>query len=266
MRELVDEYQLVEGGLGREQLFLHLFPLMEGNHRWLLLLAALRELHSPQSALVYCASRQECDSVASWLRSAGISASSYHAGLPDHTRSALSEAFRAGRLRVVCASSAFGMGIDYAFVDRVIHFSLPYDLESYWQEAGRGGRGGQKAHSLVFWQRSDIARIRTLTKKAQERYVVMWRAFIERECIKSKIAGRLGMPQVPCGTCEFCATDLGDFPDWLKDCKKLINELPWWLEKEAKPKDWLEEFFLETAKNLDADFIPDSVFENPRNP
>ncbi len=234
MCELVEGHSLVSAGLGRENLRLNVIALEDGQLRWGLLLETLRELRSPASALVYCSTREECDLVASWLRSAGFEACAYHAGHPASIRAARSIAFREGRLRVVCATSAFGMGIDYPRVTRVIHFSLPYDMESYWQEAGRAGRDGLAAESFVFWRRSEIFRLRTLMPRAQKRYEALWRGFLSGQCRKQAIAARLGIKQDPCGNCD--------------RCDQSTRVQAWWVQPEAEPIERLMEISFQLSK------------------
>jgi ATP-dependent DNA helicase RecQ len=235
MKELCEEYVHLSFGLGRENLRLGVFPLEEERSRWLFLLSALRGLREPECALVYCGTRRETDEVAQWLRSCGQPACAYHAGLPHAVRSARTEAFRRGLLRIVCATSAFGMGIDYPYVSRVIHFSMPHDLESYWQEVGRAGRSGNEAQALAFWRRSEIARLRVLRDPgAVDRFAALWRSWIRGGCRKRAVAARLGVECVDCGVCDRCLP--GELP--------LIGRAPgtpWWLEPEAIAESWLDE-------------------------
>lgn len=241
MSELCGQYAHIAGGLGRENLHLRVVPLEEESLRWLLLVTELSEIAAPESALVYCGTRRETDEVARWLRSAGLSAVAYHAGLPEKERAARSQAFRAGHLRVVCATSAFGMGIDYPHVSRVIHFSLPHDLESYWQEVGRAGRGGQDARAVAFWRRSEISRVRGMKhgSEARERFVALWKAWMSGICRKRAVAQRLGLAEEDCGTCDRC---LKINPE--ESSVSIRGEInlrePWWLKREAMPEEWLE--------------------------
>ncbi len=229
MEELCGSYEHIAGGLGRPNLRLRVLALEEDSERWLLLLEVLKNLQAPQCALVYCGTRRETDDVARWLRSTGTDAIAYHAGLPPEERAARSNAFRSGTLRVVCATSAFGMGIDYPHVSHVIHFSMPHDLESYWQEVGRAGRSGQEAIAVTFWRRSEISRLGRMTGdiRAKERFVALWRAWAGGSCRKRVVAQRLGVAQENCGVCDRC--EEGGRP------------LPWWLKPEALVGEWLEE-------------------------
>ena len=233
MEELCGSYVHVGTGLGRDNLSLSVVPLEREEDRWLLLLSALRGLEAPASALVYCGTRRETDEVARWLSSCGLPACAYHAGRPAAERSARTEAFRAGRLRIVCATTAFGMGIDYPHVSRVIHFSMPHDLESYWQEVGRAGRSGAEAHAVAFWRRSEAARFRAVTEPgARSRLLALWLAWLRGGCRKAAVAARLGAGADDCGRCDRCTGNAGD----------LIGEwrpTAWWAEPEALAEKWL---------------------------
>ncbi|XP_077290557.1 recQ-like DNA helicase Blm [Arctopsyche grandis] len=117
---------------------------------------------SKQSGIVYCLSRNECDKLAGDLRKAGIAAGSYHAGISDHQREIVQTNWLEDKFRVVCATIAFGMGIDKADVRFVIHHSLPKSIEGYYQEAGRAGRDGEQATCILYYSYTDVMRYRKL--------------------------------------------------------------------------------------------------------
>ncbi|HVL66301.1 MAG TPA: ATP-dependent DNA helicase RecQ [Vicinamibacterales bacterium] len=107
-------------------------------------------------ALVYAATRRTAESAAKTLADAGVDAAAYHAGLKDDERTRVQDAFAAGALRVVCATNAFGMGIDRPDVDAVVHFAIPGSLEAYYQEIGRAGRDGRPATATLLWDYDDV--------------------------------------------------------------------------------------------------------------
>jgi ATP-dependent DNA helicase RecQ len=107
-------------------------------------------------ALVYASTRRKAEAAAETLRSAGIDAAAYHAGLADAARSHVQERFSSGSLRIVCATNAFGMGIDRPDVETVVHFDIPGSLEAYYQEIGRAGRDGRPATATLLWNYVDV--------------------------------------------------------------------------------------------------------------
>ena len=107
-------------------------------------------------ALVYASTRRKTEAAAATLRAAGVDASAYHAGLGDAERSRVQERFSAGTLRIVCATNAFGMGIDRPDVETVVHLDIPGSLEAYYQEIGRAGRDGRQASATLLWNYVDV--------------------------------------------------------------------------------------------------------------
>ena len=118
--------------------------------------ARLPELAGGRRALVYAATRKSATRAAETLRAAGVAAETYHAGMVESERTRVQDAFAAGALRVVCATNAFGMGIDRPDIDAVVHFEIPGSLEAYYQEIGRGGRDGRRADATLLWNYVDV--------------------------------------------------------------------------------------------------------------
>jgi len=107
------------------------------------------------SGILYATTRREVETWADWLAQQGESVVAYHAGLPAEVRTEAQRAWVEGRVRLVVATNAFGMGIDKPDVRFVIHVSLPASLEAYYQEAGRAGRDGRKAYAVLLFTPSD---------------------------------------------------------------------------------------------------------------
>ncbi|XP_040895146.1 Bloom syndrome protein homolog isoform X2 [Toxotes jaculatrix] len=126
--------------------------------------------HYPRdSGIVYCLSRNDCDAMAESLQRAGILALSYHAGLKDSDREYVqSKWINQDGCQVICATIAFGMGIDKPDVRYVIHASLPKSVEGYYQESGRAGRDGEISHCILFYSYSDVLRIKRIISMDRE--------------------------------------------------------------------------------------------------
>lgn len=113
----------------------------------------------PGTGIVYVRSRRKTEELASFLSSAGISSSFYHAGLGTESRSDRQERWKNGKIRVMVCTNAFGMGIDKPDVRFVVHFDVPDSPEAYFQEAGRGGRDGKRSYAVLLWNASDTRRL-----------------------------------------------------------------------------------------------------------
>ncbi|MGO4999932.1 DNA helicase RecQ [Oceanisphaera sp. W20_SRM_FM3] len=164
--------------------------------------------------IVYCSSRKRVEEMAERLISRGHKAASYHAGLPLEVRQSVQERFTRDDLDIVVATVAFGMGIDKPNVRYVVHFDIPKNIESYYQETGRGGRDGLPAEALLLYDPGDVGRVRRLlenNENAQQTQVELYKlnvmaAFAESlTCRRQVLLNYFGEYQrEACGNCDIC--------------------------------------------------------------
>lgn len=112
------------------------------------------------TGIVYVRNRKKCEELSAFLKSGGISASFYHAGLGAASRSERQEKWKKDEVRVMVCTNAFGMGIDKPDVRFVVHFDVPDSPEAYFQEAGRAGRDGKRSYAVLLWNSSDTRRLK----------------------------------------------------------------------------------------------------------
>ena len=180
--------------------------------------------HQGQSGIVYCGTRKGVEEVARMLRQNGVDAVGYHAGMPDEERRRAQEDFVADTSPVIVATNAFGMGIDKSNVSFVVHYNMPKDLESYYQEAGRAGRDGEDAVCCLLYQPTDVRLNTFLIEHAQDesemdaqtRQIVADRArerlkqmtfyATGRGCLRARILSYFGerMESPHCNNCSGC--------------------------------------------------------------
>lgn len=170
--------------------------------------------HEREAGIVYALSRRRVEEVARRLSEAGLAAAAYHAGLSDGERQRVQDLFLRDELQIVVATVAFGMGIDKSNVRFVVHYDLPKNIESYYQETGRAGRDGLPAEALLLYGGGDAALCRGLIDKGHnEQQVRIERhklnamtAFAEAlTCRRRVLLGYFGEQLTEdCGNCDVC--------------------------------------------------------------
>lgn len=148
----LDNPTVITTGFNRENLYFG----VEHPRDKMTALARLLKKYKDRSGIVYCSTRKGVEEVCGRLRGMGYEATRYHAGLEDEEKLLNQEDFLYDRKTVMVATNAFGMGIDKSNVSFVIHYNMPKDLESYYQEAGRAGRDGEEAECILLYAKNDV--------------------------------------------------------------------------------------------------------------
>jgi len=169
--------------------------------------------HPGQPGIIYCLSRKGTETLAEKLRAEGIDARHYHAGMNADERSKVQEDFINDNTLVVCATVAFGMGIDKSNVRWVIHYNLPKNIESYYQEIGRAGRDGAAADTVLFYSYNDVALMEDILKQNESEQLDIKLAKLDRMqqfaeavgCRRRILLSYFGEDATEdCGNCDIC--------------------------------------------------------------
>ncbi|MDT1011904.1 ATP-dependent DNA helicase RecQ [Plesiomonas shigelloides] len=185
-----------------------------------------------KSGIIYCNSRTKVEDTAQRLKARGLSAAAYHAGLTTERRSDVQEAFQRDDLQIVVATVAFGMGINKPNVRFVVHFDIPRNIESYYQETGRAGRDGLPAEAVLFFDPADMVWLRRMLEEkepgpvrdVETHKLNAMGAFAEAQtCRRLVLLNYFGESrQEPCGNCDICLDPPKRY-DGLEDAQKALS-------------------------------------------
>ncbi|WP_240511818.1 DNA helicase RecQ [Paludifilum halophilum] len=233
-REIVDllsigEHDVFVTGFQRKNLS---FSVLHGEEKRAFVLRYLRE-RPEQSGIIYCSTRKEVDHLHQFLLDRGWAAGKYHAGLSEEERRDSQEQFAYDRIQAMVATNAFGMGIDKSNVRFVIHYNMPRNLESYYQEAGRAGRDGEESECTLLFNPRDVHTQRYLIEQSQlpperkarehEKLQAIHQYCHTQQCFQHVIIRYFGdSPGETCGKCGNC-TDTGEKEDVTVEAQKIFS-------------------------------------------
>lgn len=191
--------------------------------------------HEDESGIVYCTSRKEVDIIYNRLADIGYSVLKYHAGMGEEDKEKSQEDFLFERKNVMIATNAFGMGIDKSNVRFIVHASIPKNLETYYQEIGRGGRDGEKCDCYLFYSRDDIRRVEFLINKSSgiNRREVALRKLQEmveyaesKDCYRNYLLNYFGNKYVTdfCNNCSNCLNS-DDIKDFTREAQIILSTI-----------------------------------------
>lgn len=207
-------------GMRNERLFTSSFDrpnlslaVLPGQNRWPMLQRIMAR-HQGECGIIYCNSRKGTEKLAAQLQGIGVKADFYHARMDATDRDSVQDEFISGKLHVVCATIAFGMGIDKGDVRFVIHWNMPGTLEGYYQEIGRAGRDGAPAETILFYSYADVqTHMHFMEEVEDEQYKAIMGAKLDRikEYAEAQVCRRIVLLSYfseevvkPCGNCDVC--------------------------------------------------------------
>lgn len=196
-----------ERSFDRPNLFLEVRP---GKNRDKQILSFINDKNE-SSGIIYCLSRKQCEKTAQKLRNAGYKAMPYHAGMTSELRADIQRKFVTDELPIVCATIAFGMGIDKSNVRWVIHYNLPKSMENYYQEIGRSGRDGLASDTLLFYSYGDLLQLRKFAEESPNAEILLSKLQRMMDYAESRICRRRVLlnyfgeySEKDCKNCDVC--------------------------------------------------------------
>lgn len=201
--------QVFVASFNRPNLSLQVLP---GTNR-LQQIVRLLQMKPDTSGIIYCLSRKATENLAAKLQEKGLMAGFYHAGMSNSERSMVQEMFLKDDIRIMCATIAFGMGIDKSNVRWVIHYNMPKNMEGFYQEIGRAGRDGSPADTVLFYSFADVATYKDMLSEAKPANLGVQLAKLERmqqyadahTCRRRILLSYFSEELTePCGNCDVC--------------------------------------------------------------
>jgi ATP-dependent DNA helicase RecQ len=220
---------IFKGDINRENLNLSVFKEID---KLEILKDIIRENES-EAGIVYCASRKEVDNLHYYLKDLGYNVGKYHGGLTDEEKEKFQEEFLYENVDIIIATNAFGMGIDKSNIRFIVHFTLPQNIESYYQEIGRGGRDGEQCDCYLFYCEADIGRVEYIINKSssinrREIQLRKLQSMIDycnlKECYRKYILNYFGNERKLsyCNNCRNCLNN-DELKDFTRESQMILS-------------------------------------------